>query len=104
MRESAHETPRLNGHPPAGLIPPRAAWDYPVHPGRGQLRAVRALLNWSRAQLAEEAGVSPKTIGRIERDGKEQVSLATVRSVMLALIEAGVKFVGGGANLRDDDN
>lgn len=61
-----------------------------------QIRAARALLGWSGAQLAQAAGVSLQTIRRMESDlGPGRSSAANVDSVRRALEAAGVLFLEG---------
>jgi len=66
-----------------------------------QIRAARALLGWSGAELAKEAGVSLQTIRRMESDmGPGRSSAANVDAVQRALETAGVMFLdadGAGA-------
>lgn len=66
-----------------------------------QIRAARALLGWSGAQLAQAAGVSLQTIRRMESDlGPGRSSAANVEAVQRALQTAGVVFLeadGAGA-------
>ena len=70
-----------------------------------QIRAARALLGWTQAQLAKEAARSLPTIKRLERDDGEGPSVSDdVRdAVQRALEKAGVEFIaenGGGAGVR----
>lgn len=59
-----------------------------------QIRAARALLGWSGAQLAKAAGVSLQTIRRMESDlGPGRSSAANVDAVQRALETAGVLFL-----------
>jgi transcriptional regulator with XRE-family HTH domain len=61
-----------------------------------QIRAARALLGWSGAQLAQVAGVSLQTIRRMESDlGPGRSSAANVDAVRRALEAAGVQFLEG---------
>lgn len=66
-----------------------------------QIRAARALLGWSGAQLAGAAGVSLQTIRRMESElGPGRSSAANVEAVQRALETAGVVFLeadGAGA-------
>lgn len=62
----------------------------------GQLRAARAFVGWSQAELADRAGVSLPTIKRMETRGPEGSTLANVQSVLSAL-------VAGGCTFLDDD-
>lgn len=73
---------------------------------RAQIRAARALLGWSQADLAERAGVSLPTIKRLE-PGDEPLtgSHQTIDAIRRALETAGVIFVaengeGPGVRLR----
>jgi transcriptional regulator with XRE-family HTH domain len=60
----------------------------------GQIRAARALLEWSGAQLAQAARVSLQTIRRMESDlGPGRSSAANVEAVQRALENAGVMFL-----------
>lgn len=64
-----------------------------------QIRAARALLNWSRGDLADAIYMSPSTVDRLEKGAVPQQSVIMVaaRSVFEA---AGIQFVGGGAQWR----
>jgi transcriptional regulator with XRE-family HTH domain len=67
-----------------------------------QIRAARALLNWSRDRLAEECGVSLRTLVMIEAAGANQRS-GTMERICAALTKAGVIFIeknGGGPGVR----
>jgi GAF domain-containing protein len=57
-----------------------------------QVRAARALLNWSVRELAEAAGVSPMTIKRIEAQGGDAVRKESLDAVKQALDQAGIAF------------
>lgn len=62
-----------------------------------QLRAARALLNWSIAQLAAAARVSPTTVKRIEAgDGRAVVRGSISLSIRAACEQRGISFIGGG--------
>lgn len=66
-----------------------------------QLRAARALIGMTQAELAEMAGVSLPTIKRIETGSDAKMS--TVQALQMALEAAGVEFIsenGGGAGVR----
>jgi len=70
-----------------------------------QMRAARAMLDWSQARLADESGVSVETIKRLERmDGAlEATKVATLDAIRKALIAGGVEFTNGdepGVKLR----
>jgi transcriptional regulator with XRE-family HTH domain len=62
-----------------------------------QLRAARALLNWSVRDLAERAGVHRNTISRIETE--ETVGGHAISTLRQALEEAGVAFLDGDGEL-----
>jgi transcriptional regulator with XRE-family HTH domain len=67
-----------------------------------QCRAARALLDWSRDQLAENSVVALRTIVDFERGARAPRS-ATLLSLAKALESAGVEFIaenGGGAGVR----
>ena len=61
----------------------------------------RAATGLGVRHLANEAGVSPETIARLERG--EDLKPATVTAIRAALESAGVEFIeenGGGAGVR----
>lgn len=68
-----------------------------------QMRAGRALLEWSQQDLADRSGVSLPTIKRMEKVGPGRSTGDTVEAVRKALEAAGVQFIpenGGGAGVR----
>jgi transcriptional regulator with XRE-family HTH domain len=71
-----------------------------------QIRAARALLNWSGQQLAGASGVSLATIRRAEK--RSDASPLVARALREALERAGVQFIdadtggpGPGVRLRE---
>jgi transcriptional regulator with XRE-family HTH domain len=62
-----------------------------------QFRAARALLDWSRSELAKRAGQSPSTVKRVEGVGSEPVSPEARQKLQAALESAGVEFTNGDA-------
>lgn len=60
-----------------------------------QIRAARALLNWSQNQLAEASGVAAQSIKNIER-GVTDPRLTTATALRRTLEAAGVQFVDNG--------
>ena len=70
----------------------------------GQIKAARALLGITAANLAELAGVGFTTIIRMESsDGIPSGQVKTLNSVQSALEEAGIEFIGtpeSGAGVR----
>ncbi len=63
-----------------------------------QLRAARAMLNWTQSELAERSGVSLPSIKRLEvGEGPLQIRLDTLRKLSVALEAAGVEFTNGEA-------
>ena len=61
----------------------------------GQIRAGRALLRWSSADLARHSGVGTATIQRMEvMDGVPSGQVRTIEALRSALEAAGVEFVG----------
>ncbi len=62
-----------------------------------QIRAARALLDWTQPDLAREAGLSLPTIRRMEGTmGPGRSSAANVDAVRRALESGGVEFIGAG--------
>jgi transcriptional regulator with XRE-family HTH domain len=73
-----------------------------------QLRAGRALLNWSQKQLAEAADVSRATLMRIEADAPD-TKASTLKAISDALRKEGVRLydgsdgIGEGARMAKPD-
>jgi transcriptional regulator with XRE-family HTH domain len=69
-----------------------------------QIKAARALLEWSQEDLADAAGVSLPTVKRLEAAGGiPKGRPRTLDSLQTALERAGVTFIdenGGGAGVR----
>lgn len=69
-----------------------------------QIRAGRALVDWSGTKLAEASGVSLQTIRRMESAiGPGRSSIANIEAVRRALESAGVVFLDpdeGGPGVR----
>jgi transcriptional regulator with XRE-family HTH domain len=60
-----------------------------------QIRAGRALLRWSAAELAKNSGVGVATIRRLElADGVPSSNARTLIALQKTLEAAGVEFVG----------
>lgn len=60
-----------------------------------QIRAGRALLEWTQPELARQAGLSLPTIRRMESAlGPGRSSAANVDAVKRALESGGVEFIG----------
>jgi transcriptional regulator with XRE-family HTH domain len=60
-----------------------------------QMKAARALLAWSQADLADASGISEPTIARLEsEDGELGGRPETGEKLVAALERAGVEFVG----------
>jgi predicted transcriptional regulator len=62
-----------------------------------QVRAARALLQWSRPKLAKKVGVSLSTILRVEEGTARPVTLRAIKAV---LENEGVEFVPNGVRLK----
>jgi transcriptional regulator with XRE-family HTH domain len=62
-----------------------------------QLRAARALVKWSREDLAEKADVSAMTIKGFELLGADS-KISTLNKLRRALESAGVEFIDDGAH------
>jgi transcriptional regulator with XRE-family HTH domain len=68
-----------------------------------QIRAARALIGWSQADLSEAAGVSVSLVDRFETGQPDSIAAETVAKMRAALESAGVAFIpknGGGAGVR----
>jgi predicted transcriptional regulator len=69
-----------------------------------QVKAARALLAWSQADLAQHSGVSEPTVARLESlDGELGGREHTAGKIRAAIEKAGVEFIpenGGGAGVR----
>ena len=63
-----------------------------------QIRAARALLNWSQSELVEKSGLSLTTIRRMEDDkiGPERSTAGNVATVTRIIEEAGITFLTDG--------
>ena len=60
-----------------------------------QIRAARALLRWSSADLSEQSGVGTATIKRMEvMDGVPTGQVRTLMAIKDALEAAGIEFIG----------
>lgn len=66
---------------------------------RQQIAAARALLGWSRQELADRTGVSLRTIARFE-SGEGDVTTAKLASLEEALLREGIAFIDGGVILE----
>jgi transcriptional regulator with XRE-family HTH domain len=62
-----------------------------------QIRAARALLNWSQERLAGEAGVGATTVRDIESQ-RRPTDTGAMRQLRRAFENAGVRFVSGAAD------
>jgi transcriptional regulator with XRE-family HTH domain len=69
-----------------------------------QIKAARALLAWSQADLADRSGISEPTVARLEAaDGELGGREDTTESLRAAIEAAGVEFIdenGGGPGVR----
>jgi PAS domain S-box-containing protein len=73
----------------------RSAKPAPTVSGR-QIRAARALLNWTAADLAKVSHISVSSIRRIEdHDGVTQTRDTTIDKIRHAIEAAGVDFIAG---------
>ena len=60
-----------------------------------QIRAARALLDWSRKMLSEKSGVGISALMRLEAsNGIPGGNIKTFESVQKAFEKAGIEFVG----------
>jgi transcriptional regulator with XRE-family HTH domain len=60
-----------------------------------QIRAARALLDWSQQELADKAVVSLNALARLER-GTVDPRMSTLSAVEKALVLAGIEFIPEG--------
>lgn len=73
-----------------------------------QIRAARALLNWSQQALADRAIVSGNAVARLER-GQSDSRSSTLQALEQALVGAGIEFLppsngkGEGVRLASDE-
>ena len=69
-----------------------------------QVKAARALLGWSQADLAVHSGISEPTVARLEStDGEFGGREVTAKNIRHAIEAAGVEFIeenGGGPGVR----
>ena len=63
-----------------------------------QLKAARALAGMDQSTLAKAAGLSPNTIGAMEKRGAETLTsgLDTIRAITKVLEAAGVELINDG--------
>ncbi len=66
-----------------------------------QIRAARALKNWSQADLAKMVGMATPSIGNIEA-GKHTPTMQTQTAIREAFEENGIEFIEGGVRLKQD--
>ena len=60
-----------------------------------QIRAARALLNWSRTDLSKKSGVGFSSMLRLESaEGVPGSHFTTLEAIKKAFEEAGVQFIG----------
>jgi DNA-binding XRE family transcriptional regulator len=62
-----------------------------------QCRAARALLGWTQAMLANQAGVARKTVAHFEV-GRRDLMARTRRDIMETFERAGVEFIWPGSS------
>jgi transcriptional regulator with XRE-family HTH domain len=66
-----------------------------------QIRAARALKNWSQAELAERVNMATPSIGNIE-SGKHAASPQTQAAILETFKNAGIEFIDGGVRHVQD--
>ena len=67
---------------------------------RAQIRAARALIGWTQADLALASGVSGVAIKNLERGATDRPRVSTIRNIQAAFDQAGVIFLAAG-DIRD---
>ncbi|MEL6481579.1 MAG: helix-turn-helix transcriptional regulator [Pseudomonadota bacterium] len=65
---------------------------------RQQISAARALLGWSRQDLANRSGVSLRTLARFE-GGEGDITTTKLARLEDALLSEGVDFIDGGVTV-----
>ena len=69
-----------------------------------QIKMARSALGWSTQKLADESGLSARTLNRIETDdGFQSATTANLKLVEITLIAAGIEFIdeaGEGPGVR----
>lgn len=64
-----------------------------------QIRAARALLNWSGEDLAKKIGLARHTIMNLEKsDGVPPSRTQTILDIKTAFEDAGIEFIGSPEN------
>jgi transcriptional regulator with XRE-family HTH domain len=63
-----------------------------------QLRAARAMLQWTSTELARRSRIHRRTICKLEK-GEAQPQRKTLTAIVGALSAGGVEFTGGGVRL-----
>lgn len=66
---------------------------------RQQISAARALLGWSRTELAEHSDVSERTVARFEA-GEGDITTGKLERMETVLIDHGIEFLDGGVVLE----
>jgi transcriptional regulator with XRE-family HTH domain len=66
-----------------------------------QIRAARALKNWSQSELARRVSMATPSIGNIEA-GKHSPSLTTQEAIREAFDKAGIEFIENGVRHKND--
>ena len=72
-------------------------------PSPAQIRAARAMLDWSMINLAKAAGLSVSAVRDAEGRNLERLSEGTQRAIRVAMETAGVRFLeddGDGAGVQ----
>ncbi|MBU1336909.1 MAG: helix-turn-helix domain-containing protein [Alphaproteobacteria bacterium] len=62
-------------------------------PSPAQIRAGRALLDWSQEQLAARSGIGRRTVAAYENGG-ERVTTSSIHGMKEALERGGIRFSG----------
>ncbi len=63
---------------------------------RAQIRAARALIDWTQSDLAQASGVSQVAIKNLERGATDHPRVSTINNIQAAFDEAGVIFLDAG--------
>ena len=70
-------------------------------PSPHQIRAARALLNWSQGDLAARVGITQRAITDIET-GKSRGNATNLKIIADVFQKAGIDFIENGARIKSD--
>jgi DNA-binding XRE family transcriptional regulator len=68
--------------------------------GSEQIKAARALLRWTKTELATRARIDRRTVANLEAD-KHVPSMTTLTSIRRAFASAGIEFIDNQPHLKN---